>query len=42
MKKCIPRKRSGLDVAAAISVMLRDEVLDAKTTSGRQISSIFP
>src|SRR5438093_40049 len=39
LKKCMPMTRSGRFVALAISVMLREEVLLAKTTSGGQIAS---
>ncbi|MNI58438.1 hypothetical protein D3C73_1135500 [compost metagenome] len=39
LKKCIPITLSGLFVAAATSVIERDEVFEAKIVSGLQISS---
>src|SRR4029079_13814467 len=39
LKKCRPTKRDGRFVVAAISVMERDEVLEAKIASGRQAAS---
>ena len=39
LKKCMPQTFSGLLVAAAISVNDIEEVLEAKTTSGRHNSS---
>ena len=39
LKKCMPTTRSARFVAFAISVMLNDDVFDAKTTSGGQSRS---
>ena len=39
MKKCRPTKREGRFVVAAISVMEREEVLEAKIVSGGQAAS---
>ena len=41
LKKCMPTKRGARVVAAAISVMLREDVLEAKMVSGAQTWSIF-
>src|SRR6185436_17840669 len=39
LKKCKPRTRSGCCAAAAMAVMLNDDVLDARSVSGEQIES---
>ena len=39
LKKCRPAKRSGRFVAAAISVIVRDDVFEQKIVSGPQSAS---